>query len=410
MKKLFTIALLVVVSSAIFAQQTDVKRVAILETVDKMETVEYIIELMFRSNLTTAITETAGYEGYDRVDLAQITGEQDFQRTGLVSDADIKKIGEFTGAKYVLIAEAVSSKAGKLFITAKLIDVETARIIRNSNELMDTDEVAMQAGSKRVAATLLGNNTASNTTRPNPTPRTTSPSNQNFTETVNGVSFTMVYVEGGTFTMGCTSEQGSDCSSNEKPAHSVTLSAYYIGETEVTQGLWRAVMGDNPSYFKKGDDYPVEQVSWQDAMAFCSRLSELTGNTYTLPTEAQWEYAARGGNKSRGYKYAGSDYLESVGWYGYNSGSTIHPVKRKSPNSLGIYDMSGNVYEWCKDWYGEYSSSSQTNPTGASSGSYRVLRGGSWYNNAQCCRVAYRVIYTPTCRIYYFGFRVVLLR
>ena len=231
---------------------------------------------------------------------------------------------------------------------------------------------------------------------------------QTKTVTVNGVTFTMVYVEGGTFTMGCTSEQGSDCYNDEEPAHSVTLSSYYIGQTEVTQGLWQAVMGSNPSYFKKGNNYPVESVSWYDCQNFISRLNSLTGLRFALPTEAQWEFAARGGKNSRGYKSSGSNSVGDVAWYSDNSSSTTHPVGQKKPNELGIYDMSGNVWEWCQDWYGSYSSSSQSNPTGASSGSYRVARGGGWGRDAGYCRVSHRGIRTPDYRNSYLGLRLVL--
>ena len=230
----------------------------------------------------------------------------------------------------------------------------------------------------------------------------------NKTFTVNGVTFEMVYVEGGTFTMGATSEQGSDAYSYEKPAHSVRLSNYYIGQTEVTQALWKAVMGNNPSNFK-GDNLPVEQVSWNDCQEFVRKLNRLTGKNFRLPTEAEWEYAARGGNKSCGYKYSGGNNLGEVAWYYDNSGSTTHPVATKSPNELGLYDMSGNVWEWCQDWYGDYSSSTQTNPTGPYNGSYRVYRGGSWGNNAWSCRVSGRLSdINPDYRFYHLGFRLVL--
>ncbi|MDO5341751.1 MAG: formylglycine-generating enzyme family protein [Bacteroidia bacterium] len=213
------------------------------------------------------------------------------------------------------------------------------------------------------------------------------------TFTVNGVSFEMIAVEGGTFTMGATSEQGSDAYDDEKPTHSVTLSDYYIGKFEVTQELWEAVMGSNPSFFN-GSNLPVEQVSWNDCQEFITKLNGLTGKNFRLPTEAEWEYAARGGNRSGGYKYSGSNNINDVAWYDNNSGST-HAVGTKSPNELGIYDMSGNVYEWCQDWYGSYSSGSQTNPQGPSSGSYRVLRGGCWHHNALICRVSSRSLITP---------------
>jgi len=220
--------------------------------------------------------------------------------------------------------------------------------------------------------------------------------------TVRGITFNMVKVEGGTFQMG--SAEGN---SDEQPVHSVTLSGYSIGETEVTQALWEAVMGNNPSVFK-GADLPVESVSWDDCQDFIRELNRLTGKTFRLPTEAEWEFAARGGNRSTGAKYAGSDAISRVAWYADNSGSRTHPVKGKSPNELGLYDMSGNVWEWCQDRYGSYSSGSQTNHKGAASGSLRVGRGGSWGDFAWNCRVAYRNRAAPSSRHGYLGFRLAL--
>ena len=170
----------------------------------------------------------------------------------------------------------------------------------------------------------------------------------------------------------------------------MTLSDYYIGETEVTQELWAAVMGSNPSRFPGNMQRPVERVSWEDCQTFIQKLNELTGANFRLPTEAEWEFAARGGRNSRGYQYSGSSSIGDVAWYWDNASDTTHPVKTKSPNELGIYDMSGNVFEWCQDWYGPYSSSSQTNPTGSSTGSDRVNRGGSWCSYARHCRSADR--------------------
>lgn len=216
----------------------------------------------------------------------------------------------------------------------------------------------------------------------------------------------MVYVSGGTFAMGATSEQGSDAYNDEKPAHRVTLSSYYIGKYEVTQAEWKAVMGSNPSIFE-GDNLPVENVSWNDCQEFIRKLNTLTGKNFRLPTEAEWEFAARGGNNSRGYKYSGSNDIGSVAWYNGNSGSKTHPVGQKSPNELGLYDMSGNVWEWCQDWKGDYPSSAQTNPTGPASGSYRVYRGGRG-NYAGSCRVSFRYRSTPDFRYCYLGLRLVL--
>ncbi len=227
----------------------------------------------------------------------------------------------------------------------------------------------------------------------------------NHTFTVNGVQFTMVEVRGGTFTMGATSEQGSDAWDEEKPAHQVTLSDYYIGQTEVTQALWEAVMGSNPSD-SKGDNLPVERVSWDDCQMFIQKLNQLTGKQFRLPTEAEWEYAARGGRKSRGYKYAGGNNIDSVAWCDGNSGNETHPVATKQANELGIYDMSGNVLEWCSDWCGDYTSSSQSDPQGSSSGSFRVIRGGCYYNFARNCRVSYRISNTLDYRSGYLGLRL----
>lgn len=240
----------------------------------------------------------------------------------------------------------------------------------------------------------------------------------------------LVKVDGGTFTMGATSEQGSDYDSDEKPTHQVTVSDFYIGKYEVTQGLWEAVMsytglcadgsslsayssdvwlGSNPSSsYGVGSAYPAYYVSYDDIVnIFIPRLNKITGKTFRLPTEAEWEYAARGGNKSKGYKYSGSNTIGNVAWYTDNSSSKTHPVGTKAPNELGIYDMNGNVLEWCSDWNGSYSSSSQTNPTGPATGSYRVVRGGSWYYEARCCRVSYRINLTPSHRDNNNGFRLV---
>ena len=224
---------------------------------------------------------------------------------------------------------------------------------------------------------------------------------------VKDVSFKMIKVEGGTFQMGATLEQSNYANRDEKPVHSVTLSDYYIGETVITQELWKAVMGDyNPSRFK-GDQRPVERVSWEQCQEFINKLNRLTGKKFRLPTEAEWEYAARGGNKSEGYIYSGSNELSIVSSTSVWTTSTRN-VKTKSPNELGIYDMSGNVFEWCQDWYSRnyYSNSPQTNPTGPSSGSHRVLRGGSWFSHAGCCRVSNRYNDFPGSRYYYYGFRL----
>ena len=213
---------------------------------------------------------------------------------------------------------------------------------------------------------------------------------------VGDVEFMMIHVEGGTFTMG----EGSE-------AHQVTLPSYYIGETLVTQALWQAVMGSNPSHFK-GDQHPVEKVCWNDCQNFIKKLNQKTGKKFRMLTEAEWEYAVRGGNKPKGYKYAGSNNLNEVAWYENNSEKKTHPVKQMKANELGIFDMCGNVWEWCQDWYGNYDRGPQTNPTGPTSGSSRVLRGGSWHDVAMYCRSSYRYGSSPSIAYTYLGFRLAL--
>jgi formylglycine-generating enzyme required for sulfatase activity len=226
-----------------------------------------------------------------------------------------------------------------------------------------------------------------------------------FTETVKGVSFDMAAIMGGTFQMG-----SEDDESQEKPVHSVTVSDFYICKTEVTQSLWQAVMDNNPSYFK-GDGLPVERVSWDDAQDFIKKLNHLTGKNYRLPTEAEWEYAAGCGAIDR-TKYAGTSNesnLENYAWYSSNSDSKTQPVGQKQPNGLGLYDMSGNVLEWCSDWYSSYCRDNQTNPQGPSTGSYRVARGGDWLAFSTYSRVTHRDYHTPDYCSSILGFRMVLV-
>lgn len=224
---------------------------------------------------------------------------------------------------------------------------------------------------------------------------------------VNGVQFKMVHVEGGTFTMGATSEQENATNNRAKPTHTVTLDSYYMGETQVTQALWQAVMGNNPSEFKAQNN-PVDSVSWDDCKKFITKLNQITGQKFSLPTEAQWEFAARGGNLSQGYKYAGSNNLNNIAWFNDNSNEQTHPVAQKQPNELGLYDMSGNVQEWCNDRYGDYSSLPQHNPIGPSSGCIRVLRGGSWVHGTNECQVSFRDMWNHVHGFENHGFRLSL--
>ena len=291
------------------------------------------------------------------------------------------------------------SKEAVAAVSNAVAAVSNAAAASNANDVIQ-DNVSTSSTSSSQSAT-------TTTTGFSSTPSLSSGGNTISILVKNGITIDMVKVEAGTFMMGATSEMQNPYD-DEKPVHQVTLTNdYYMGKYEVTQALWHAVMGSNPSKFK-GDDLPVEQVSWNDCQEFISKLNGLTGKKFRLPTEAEWEYAARGGRKSRGYQYSGSSNVSDVAWYVGNSGSKTHPVGTKQANELGIYDMTGNVWEWCQDWYGSYVSSSQTNPTGDVSGPRRVGRGGSWYYNDRFCRSSFRYRDAPGRRIYCLGFRLVL--
>ena len=225
-----------------------------------------------------------------------------------------------------------------------------------------------------------------------------------FKDSITGMEF--VFVKGGCFDMG---DNFGDGNENEKPVHQVCVNDLFLGVYEVTQAQWERVMGNNPSNFKKGGIYPVEQVTWNDVQDFIGRLNRQSGRKYRLPTEAEWEYAARSGGKKE--KYPGTsreNELPEYGWYSSNSGNSTHPVGEKKPNGLGLHDMAGNVWEWCADWYdgNYYRNSPKNNPTGPNSGQYRVLRGGSWNSNPGLSRTAFRIRIDPATRFYSYGFRL----
>ena len=240
--------------------------------------------------------------------------------------------------------------------------------------------------------------------------------NRNVIIEANGVKFEMNFIEGGKFLMGATPEQKKLAYNNEFPVHEVTLSNFYMGKYEVTQELWKAVMGNNPSKNPASPQHPVEYVSWLEIQDFLTKLNAITGQTFVLPTEAQWEYAARGGQKNKSCVYAGSDLIEDVAWY---IGNTLdeeagcpssRPVGQKQPNELGLYDMSGNVWEWCSDSKIPYTEDPQTDPSAPFDGSFCNLRGGSFYTEAWYCRVSVRYDYPVEEHFNDFGFRLVMVR
>ena len=243
----------------------------------------------------------------------------------------------------------------------------------------------------------------------------------NMSETfkINGVEFTMLPVEGGTFTMGAT-EQMEDPWDDEFPLHKVTVSSFYIGQTEVTQELWTEIMGEWP-FSNEGKDNPAENISWKNCQDFVNKLSELTGRTFRLPTEAEWEFAARGGNLSKGYQYSGSNNVDEVAWYGCvddygevsgvgNSDDITHPVAQKKANELGTYDMSGNVWEWCSDWRDYYTDEDQVDPKGPATAEQHVYRGGCFYYKKRCCRVSHRSGALENDSLVNVGLRLVMVK
>ncbi|MBP5667123.1 MAG: SUMF1/EgtB/PvdO family nonheme iron enzyme [Salinivirgaceae bacterium] len=334
----------------------------------------------------TKINENSGNGG--KFDITVTTNADSY---GATSDKKWCKVTNKGSSKFSIeIDENTTSSARKASVSVR------------ANGLSTTIEVTQKAKTAQQTNT---STASSNTNKPSASSNTTT-----YTQIyVNGYgNIEMVYVEGGTFTMGATSEQYGGVTDSEKPTHKVTLSSYYIGKYEVSQGLWKAIMGNNPSHFKNGDNYPIENIKRDECQNFINALNQKTGKKFRLPTEAEWEYAARGGKKSKGYKYSGSNTISSVAWYESNSGHSTHPVGQKQANELGIYDMSGNVFEWCADWYGDYSSYSQTNPTGPSNGSWGVVRGGSWYLGDNNCRVSKRHQEMTDIPRHSHGFRLVM--
>ncbi|GHV68512.1 hypothetical protein FACS1894199_15850 [Bacteroidia bacterium] len=413
MKKIFLVLFVLCCTLVVIGQD---KEVAVLNPKTLSGTVSNNDKLIIVSSMKKAFTQIDGYKAFTRSSQALIDAEQEFQRSGKVSEASIKKMGGQNGAAFICTF-TLSLEKNELVVNSDIIDVESGEIMNSDFiALLDrTDRNDVMEQCQTLAYALLGasyegGNAKQAATNRNSANNQSSRIDGNVKQPIaqrHPAEPEMVSVAGGTFWMGCSGEQGSDCFSDESPLHSVTVSGFAIGKYEVTQAQWKLIMGSNPSHFK-GDNLPVETVSWDDAQEFISRLNAATGKHYRLPTEAEWEYAARGGNKSQNYKYSGSHNLNNVGWFDDNSSSQTHPVGTKLANELGIHDMSGNVWEWCSDWKGTYSSSQQQDPMGASSGSYRVIRGGSWAFSAANCRVSLRDRGTPSSRRSDMGFRLVL--
>lgn len=365
---LVAMIVLAIAAPGLQAQQQAKKQVAVYTTDSNVDD-EY--KKVISSKIVAKITQSPEYRALERTDefLKALNRVGDFDQSGEVLESQIARVGRKLGVKYVAVVD-ISELLGALYVSARLIEVETNAIIATSEEYEgDLTLPNIIALAEKVGAALTsggGLTSISSSSNSSSTPN----GGQVERFTVNGVTFEMVKVDGG------------------------ALTPFYIGKTEVTQKLWYAVMGSNPSNFI-GDNNPVENVSWYDCQEFVERLSRLTGRNFRLPSEREWEYAAKGGNKSRGYTYSGSDDLYRVAWYTENSNNMTHPVGQKLDNELGIFDMSGNVWEWCSDCWD-------------SSCSGRVYRGGGWGSSASNCRVSSRGYDSPSYRNDFIGLRLAL--
>lgn len=420
MKKLLLI-LLSALSLTAFAQP---KKVAVyIAKNDGWSQITKNNAIVFANALQLQVNQLPQYTAVERSNKygALLSQEHSYQRNGQVDESQVAELGKQDGVDIVLGVSILEYDNNTWYVVWKMIDVVKADLLfgnylmKRVSDIMEVDNIAKELSNQiRGGASQVNYNSSNGSNN-----SSYSNSGQDFVENAWDINMKMIWVEGGEFMMGCTSEQGG-CESDEQNVRRVTVDGFYIGMLEVTQSQWEKVVGTNiytqknkangSSTYGVGPDYPMYYVSWEEAMEFCRLLSNKTGKTYTLPTEAQWEYAARGGKRADGAKYAGSNMIDAVAWYTDNSGGSTHPCGTKRANALGIYDMSGNVYEWCKDWYSSsYTSYDTNNPTGPSSGSDRVNRGGSWRGNAAYCRVAVRNGISPGGRGYGLGFRVVLL-
>ena len=363
---------------------------------------------MVRGELRKAFGWQSDFQVLTRLDVDAMLKEQGFQRSGMVDDNQRKQVGIMTGAQYICVS-SITKYGTQLYIESYLVDVETGQMTNPASQYInvkDEDYSTLPAACGELAKEMLGE-IAGTSRRSSKGAGVVSSreAGKDYVEDVWGINMKMIWVEGGEFMM------GYDAANTRR----VTLDGFYIGMLEVTQSQWEKVMGTTviqlnnevnndtkeryPYTYQDlleklrgvGADYPMYHVTWFDAVEFCRRLSEKTGRTYALPTEAQWEYAARGGKNADGTIYAGSNVLDEVAWC---DEKTTHPCGTKRANSLGIYDMSGNVWEWCSDWFGEkyinYDTHNPTGPKEAQPGQMRVKRGGSWKTGGCCCKVSYR--------------------
>jgi len=412
------------------------------------------------TTILSALEETERFQGIERSEdfLAAINKEISNQRSNNSDDRDIAKFSDRFKADFVCAVLVTEPFDKEYLVNARIIDVKTSRIELTGkatggiNGMGDIEKMAddivkdmfkkasrqkldeifsKKSGSSgsgsggQPAATPAEKRSEPSTGTPaekrgesstgkpvdnrSGQPAGTSVEKRSEPQVVKDEKFDidMVLVRGGTFWMGCSGVHNSNCSYDENPIRNITVSNFHIGKYEITQKQWVKIMGANPSKFK-GDNLPVENVTWIEVQEFISRLNKMTGKKYRLPTEAEWEYAARGGAKSESYLYSGSNNIYDVAWMSENSGGKTHPVGGHKPNELGLYDMSGNVYEWLNDWYGVYKDTPQTDPKGPDAGQKRVGRGGAWNSSMSACRVSSRAVDSPGNRDPNCGFRLAL--
>lgn len=376
------------------------------------------INKILGDQLVSAFARSGDYIAVERTEsfLQEIGKEQAYSYSGAVNDSELSAIGKQLGVQLICVVE-VSDVFNEKYISTRLIDVNTAQVIKTASAASPLKSMTdLMNVSSAIISDLLNTQQKSFDEQPY---INTNRIRNDYTEQSWDIGMKMIWVEGGDFYMGCTNEQ-SNCDDDEKTVRHVTIDGFYIGMFEVSQSQWEKVVGTTISQqkskakggklFGTGPDYPMYYVSWDEAMEFCRLLSNKTGKTYTLPTEAQWEYAARGGNKADGTLYSGSNIADIVAWYNKNCDVSSHQCGAKRANSLGIYDMSGNVWEWCKDWYdASYDKYDLKNPQGPSTGEYRVARGGGWCCSVNYCQVAHRHAGTPDARDNVLGFRVVCI-
>lgn len=437
MKKIFFVLLLCVVSllpSRALAQSIfDEQQVIVWEIfANNLRNVSPASKEEMRTTLINAFQTSKNYEVFecsidDIKNHIKIMGWRDDPKNRVKA---AKKL--YPEVDYIIFPEVkVSNNSDyanevEVILEADMYDVSIGKFVRSENVYTPADLQAMPDAYAKLLSKLLGESiTPTDFVEPEDvqTPMSTTNTQpfDGYIENVGGLNIKMIRVEGGTFTMGATPEQGDNFDSDERPIHDVALSEFYISECEITQAQWKAIMGTSiqkqrdevsqyANLYGDGNTYPMYYVSYYEALEFCEKLSKITGREYTLPTEAQWEYAARGGKYHSKYKFSGYNQIGLVGWYKSNSNATSHPVGRLRANKLGIRDMTGNVWEWCLDFYYKYTLDFQKDPVGSSSSSSRaIIRGGSYGKSADECRISYRMNAEPTKRDQYIGFRIVCI-